>query len=283
MKVKGWVDVLVKSSTGKVSSYKLTNSVTLDLAQWLMRRVKGLDYPDTGVPNTISVWTDTNVANSSTAFSERSAYVAQDRKSVTAYFTVEDMQFSSNQAMTINKVALYGANFYTLAETSNVNPNPQFASNDKVSVTYNIQFSFSNLDSGWVLRLVKTMVGLVDSAGSYVADNSKRCAINYGKVGYLSTGQPVLPSNTSFLMEAEAGGSSDATDAIAKSGDQIGMVFVAVASSVRPTLVYLYTREEDGNLVDVGNSSLNYDEGLTSWVTGDDLVVPYRFSITPDR
>ena len=277
MKVKGWVEVAVRSPSGAKESYVLGNNVTSDLTQWLVGRVRGDSYPDTGVPNSIYVVTSAGVVGDSTEFYSRGVSVAADKESVTAYFTVIDMQFAVNQLSTITQVGIHGANFYTLAETSYVNPNPQFVAADKVDITYNIQFTFdSNIEATWVSRLVKSMVGLVDVAGSYVADNSRSCEINYARASYWPDAETQsFVSNSAFSMM----GVGDI--AIAQTGGDEGIVFDDVNSSVRPTEIHLYTKETDGDLVGVGNNDLSYGSGLTSWVTGDNLNVPYKFSITP--
>lgn len=275
--VKGQAEVVVHRQ-GRVKSRSIMgNTVNTIVTNGLMDRVRGGDYPDNGVPNSMLVATSGNNTETVTAFSHRGYSTAPDGSSVTATFSVSDLQLGGGSGSTVSVVALYGTRVpldgVLLAMTGSVSPNPSFTEGDLVDINYQLIFTLDNadMDAAWVARLVASMVGQDEGSSGYVAKNNLSCSVNYAKA---ANGVTPVASTTIAMMGA--GNYSEAY-----TGSALGIHYQDVGTGTRPDRVLVYTEDDNGNFIDVGASDLSYtDQPL--WSTGDNLKVPFSFNITPD-
>ena len=275
--VRGQAEVIVRRGSQTKSRSVLANSVFSRGTNGLMDRVKGGNYPDDAVPNSMLIVTNSNVIHSETFFTSRARATASDGNSVTATFAVSDLQLNGGSGSTIATVSLHGkrspSDGFELASTSSINPNPSFADGDLVDINYQIVFTFdgSQLESSFVGRLVDSMVGIDAGSSGYLANNNLPCETNYATVA----NDAVVVKSTEFYMSGEGG------LAEAYTGSAEGINYVGLATGTRPNKVRIYNNH-NGNLTSVGTSDLVYDDQPT-WSSGHDLKVPFRFKVVPDR
>ena len=275
--VKGQVEVVVHRQGRVKSRSVMTNAVNARVTNGLMDRVRGGDYPDNGVPNSMLVVTSGNNTETVTAFSHRGYATAQDGSSVTATFSVSDLQLGGGSGSTVSNVALYGTRVpldgILLAMTGSISPNPSFIEGDLVDINYRLIFTLVNadMDAAWVARLVDSMVGQDGGSSGYVAKNNLPCAVNYARA---ANGVTEVASTTIAMIGA--GNYSEAY-----TGSALGIHYEDVGTGTRPNRVLIYTEDDNGNFIDVGASDLSY-ANQPLWSTGDNLKVPFSFNITPD-
>ena len=275
LSVKGQAEVIVHRQGRVKSRWVMGNTVNDRVTNGLMDRIRGGNYPDNGVPNSMLVVTSGNDTKTVISFSERGYATAQDGGSVTATFSVSDLQFVGSGS-SISSVSLYGTRVpldgVLLATTSDISPNPSFSGGDLVDINYQLIFTLGNddMEPAWVARLVASMVGQDAGSSGYVANNNLPSTVNYGTV---KDGVTEVAS-TVFAMMGE-GNYSDAY-----TGSAEGIYYDAVGSGTRPDGIVIYTNH-DGDLTTIGSSDLSYVD-QPSWTTGDNLKVPFSFNITPD-
>ena len=275
--VRGQAEVIVRSGGQAKSRSVLANSVFSRVTNGLMDRVKGDNYPDDAVPNSIRIVTNSNVIHSETFFASRSRAIASDGNSVTATFAVSDWQLNGGSGSTIATVSLHGnrspSDGFELASTSSINPNPSFADGDLVDINYQLIFTLedSDLEASFVARLVDSMIGVDAGSSGYLANNNLPCEVNYATVA----NDAAVVDNVEFYMSGE-GGLADAY-----TGSAEGINYIDVATGTRPNKVRIYNNH-NGNLTSVGTSDLVYVDQPT-WSSGHDLKVPFKFKVVPDR